>query len=247
MTELTSNTNSQFKTFLGLTESKGIKSEKMFLLSGSALVREFLQKPGLQIHAEIVMEGLTPLTTKESGARIFKLSKALFEEIDVVGTKFNILVLSLPEVKPWTPALTKSGMTLVTPLGDPGNLGAVIRSAEAFGASQVLLLSEAAHPFLPKSVKASSGSSLRMPLYRGPSLKEFVQTEEVTSRLVGLDMKGIPIKKFEWPQHPYLLVGEEGAGLSGQRIRSISIPMKNVESLNGTIAASIALYEYSQK
>lgn len=247
MTEITSNTNSQFKTFLSLTESKGIKSEKMFLLSGSSLVREFLAKPNLQIHAEIIMEGMNSRTTKESGARIFKLSKNLFEEMDVVGTKFNILVLALPEVKTWSPTLTSSGLTLVTPLGDPGNLGAVIRSAEAFGASQVLLLSEAAHPFLPKSVKASSGSSLRIPLYRGPSLKEFVQNEELGGRLVALDMKGIPLKKFEWPQNPYLLVGEEGAGLNGQRIRSVSIPMKNVESLNGTIAASIALYEYSQK
>ena len=87
MTDITSNTNSQFKTFLSLTESKGLKKEGQFLLSGKALVAEFLENPHLQnniqIMAEILMEGMTTLTSKASGAKVYKLSKALFEEIDV--------------------------------------------------------------------------------------------------------------------------------------------------------------------
>ena len=243
MTEITSSTNQQFKTFLSLTESKGLKKEKLFLLSGKNLLQEFLAKPSLKIVAELLGEGLKPQT---SGLKTFKLSKDLFAQLDVLGTHAPILVLEQPEIQEWTIDMSLSGLTVATPLGDPRNLGALVRSCEAFGIKKMILLQESANPFLPKSVKASAGSVCRMSFHRGPDLKEF--SNHRISNLMGLDMKGLALRDFQWPKNGILLLGEEGPGLpKNSNMKTISIPTESVESLNATIAASIALYDYHSK
>ena len=123
------------------------------------------------------------------------------------------------------------------PLGDPSNLGALIRSAEAFGVSKVVLLEEAAHPFHPKAMRAASGATLRIPLYRGPALKD------LKVEMIALDLQGENIYEFQWPADFRFLVGEEGPGLAAAEVpRRVSIPMqKNAESLNAVVAASVAL------
>lgn len=246
MTDITSNTNQQFKIFLSLTESKGLKKENLFLLSGQNLVREFLTRPELKLTAEILMDGMTATTSEKLGSKIFKLSKELFNQIDVLGTHSPILVLEQPVLSEWTLAESIKELTVATPLGDPGNLGALVRSAEAFGIKNMILLQESANPFLPKSVKASAGSVCRMSFHKGPRLQDFVQLK--IANLMGLDMKGLSLKEFQWPQDGVLLVGEEGSGLpKNPNMKTLSIPTEKVDSLNATVAASIALYDYYSK
>jgi TrmH family RNA methyltransferase len=232
--------NASFKKFLSLTASKGLKKEGVFLLSGENLIREFLKQPRPKIHCELVTAKLAPLV-KGADAKIARLAPELFAEIDTLGTHFNILVLEQPPMARLETDVLQhykpQGIELVAPIGDPGNLGALIRSCEAFGVSRVILTEEAAHPFLPKSVKASAGSVLRLPLSRGPSLGEF------PDHCIALAMDGMPIDDFSWPSSGLLAVGEEGRGLGDkarfkQRIR---IPTQGVESLNAAVAASIAL------
>jgi TrmH family RNA methyltransferase len=206
-------------------------------LSGEKLIREFLKKPHLKIIHEILAPGQTALLP---GAAAVQFSSSLFAQIDVLGTHFNILVLEQPAVPVLTPeemtAYRPNGIELVAPLGDPGNLGALIRSCEAFAVPRVILSREAAHPFLPKAVKASAGSILRVPLARGPALAEF------PASCIALDMEGDSIDSFNWPSQGLLLVGEEGPGFSAARFPTrIRIPTSGVESLNVVVAASIAL------
>lgn len=239
---ITSPTNSLFKKILSLTESKGLKNEGIFILSGKNLVQEFLRRPILPIESEVYCEGQTPqLELKKQ----VQLSKELFKLIDVMGTHSPILVLQQPELKNWNPEKSVAGLTLLTPLGDPSNLGALIRSAEAFSVAKVVLLRESANPFLPRSVKASAGSVSRITMEKGPSLHEL---ENFPGELIGLEMKGRSLAGFKWPEKSLLLIGEEGAGLPElSRLQRISIPTQKVESLNATVAASIALYDFSQK
>lgn len=237
MLEIESAQNETFKKLLSLTSSKGLKEEGLFLLSGEKLIREFLKNPQLTIAFEIVTTGLHALT---SATPHVQMPPALFAQIDVLGTHFNILVLAQPPILTLTKSdlqtYTPSGIELVAPIGDPGNLGALIRSCEAFAIPRVILSREAAHPFLPKSVKASAGSILRVPLARGPALAEFPNT------CIALDLEGISINEFVWPEKALLLVGEEGPGFSAAEFPTrIRIPTTGVESLNVVVAASIAL------
>src|SRR5580698_262810 len=151
--------NETFKKLLSLTSAKGLKEEGLFLLCGEKLIREFLQKPHLEIIYEILPPELEPVT---AAGKHIQLAAGLFDQTDVLGTHFNILVLKQPDI----PILTAQdisgykpgGIELVVPTGDPGNLGALIRSCEAFAVLRVILTREAAHPFLPRAVKASAGS-----------------------------------------------------------------------------------------
>jgi TrmH family RNA methyltransferase len=128
------------------------------------------------------------------------------------------------------------GIEVVMPVGDPGNLGALIRSCEAFAVPRAILTQEAAHPLLPKAVKASAGSVLRLPMLHGPALFEFPDS------CIALDTDGTPLDDFDWPANGLLVVGEEGPGFSAKKFkRRIRVPTQNVESLNVVVAASIAL------
>jgi TrmH family RNA methyltransferase len=229
--------NETFKKLLSLTSSKGLKEEGLFLLSGEKLIREFLNKPHLNIVLEIKTPHQEPLA---EGAKIVELPPPLFDQIDTLGTHFNILVLEQPPVPTLTMAEVASyapgGIEVVAPIGDPGNLGALIRSCEAFAVPRVILSREAAHPFLPKSVKASAGSVLRVPMARGPALSDF------PSSSIALDQNGVSIDEFIWPSQGLLLLGEEGPGLDATKFQTrIRIPTTSVESLNVVVAASIAL------
>jgi tRNA G18 (ribose-2'-O)-methylase SpoU len=231
--------NEQFKKLLSLTVSKGLKKEGLFLLSGEDLIREFLAKPRFKIHCELVTRKLNPLTA-QADVKVLQLTQDLFDQIDVVGTGFNIFVVEQPDLRILDDRvlqnLKPAGLVLVVPTGDPRNTGALIRSAEAFGAAQVILTEEAAHPFLPHSIKASAGSVLRIDLARGPALKFFPPT------CLALAMDGVLLDDFTWPKDGFLVVGEEGKGLGTARFTTtLSIPMEGVESLNAVVAASVAM------
>jgi TrmH family RNA methyltransferase len=243
MLKIESPQNDTYKKLLSLTTSKGLKKEGLFLLSGEKLIREFLKKPNMPLVHEIMGPHAQPVQTDVS--KQLQFSAELFAELDVLGTHFNILVLEQPAIAAIDMALHQPhGIEVVIPIGDPGNLGALLRSCEAFGVQHVILTQESAHPFLPKSVKASAGSVLRLSLSRGPALAEF------PTNCIALDMDGAVINDFIWPKSGLLVVGEEGPGLSNGKSRftkHIRIPTQGVESLNVVVAASIALADRARK
>ena len=242
-----SSQNPVFKKVFSLVASKGIKKERLFLVSGEKIIQEFLQSPNLEIVHEVKTPKHASLNSCDS---VIDFSKELFDKIDVLGTHFNILVLRLPEI----PCLSldqvsgyaPKGLEVMCPVGDPGNLGALIRSCDAFGVSRLLLTEEAANPFLPKSVKASAGSVLRLPIISVPTLASFSEKQN-SSNIFALDMSGKSIEQLNFPSNLLLVLGQEGLGISEcDFINKISIPTANVESLNVVVASSIALFHISR-
>lgn len=214
---------------------------------GEKLIHEFLKNPKYKIKSEIVHEDLKPLSTTIQSSQkitIFKLSKSLFNEIDFLGTHFNLLVLELPDLPDIEVGFNKKphGLEVLTPLGDPSNLGALIRSAVAFNVSKIILSSEAANPFLPKSIKASAGAIFQAEIFK--SKENISALAKQCGHLWGLDMKGESIETFSWPHDMRLLIGEEGRGLPDIKMDKLMIPTGPVESLNATVAASLAFYKW---
>ncbi len=247
MIEISSKTNEHFRRWSDLSSARGIKKHKEFILMGEKLITEFLAKPGFKIKAEIIHEELQPLTTaiKTTRVPLFKLPKALFNEIDIVGTHFNLLVLEPLEVPLLDTAKAPQGLELVCPLGDPANLGALARSAMAFGASKLLLSEESCSPYHPKALKASAGALLKLPVFKIGKLADYLQNND---EVFALDMKGENVAKFPWPNDLRLVIGEEGPGFSGYKgLKKLSVPADSVESLNATVAASIALFCYANR
>jgi len=236
-TLIQSETNDRFKLWKSLLTSKGIKKEGTAILSGKKLIQEYLLKYSNQIVAELRLEKQPAVSL----APQFILSANIFSELDELGTHFNLLVIKTPELPKWKDDL-KSGMVLFLPLGDPSNLGAAIRSAHSFQVDQIVLLQESANTYLPKTIKSSAGSVFSAPLYIGPTLSQ------LPMEVIALDQSGKSLPDFQWPKLSYLVVGEEGPGLKGLQIqKKVTIPIENVESLNATVATSIALYDWKIK
>jgi TrmH family RNA methyltransferase len=134
-------------------------------------------------------------------------------------------------------------------LQDPGNLGTILRSAEAFGAAGIFLTEGTVSPYNSKVLRGSAGSIFRLPFLR-------VSSEELIPLLRGSGVRlvatsshlGTPLPQISWALPLAIFIGNEGAGLSREIAREMDetlvIPQAApVESLNAGVAASIVLYE----
>lgn len=239
--------NDNFKIWKLLDNSKGIKKHQCFFLMGERLIREFLKNPQFKILAEVMGPDHRPLTEGKAFDQVpkYQLTKELFEEVDSIGTHFNLLLLALPEI-PEGNLEKPQNLELVLPLGDPSNLGAAVRSACAFGIKKIHLPNEAANPFHPKAVKASAGAVLQVQFRKTSSLKELL-SEAGRKDLFTLGLHGENMVRFQWPKDLFLVAGEEGPGLPEHHYPQIHIPIQNVESLNAAASVSLACYSYSNQ
>ena len=132
---------------------------------------------------------------------------------------------------------------------DPGNLGTIIRSAEAFSAGGIILGEGTVSPFNPKVVRASAGSVFRLPLARTRLPDMLKRMKERGLRLMATSShKGTPLGLATLSGPLAIFIGREGAGLSRDLIKAmdevVAIPQApQVESLNVGVAVSILLYE----
>jgi TrmH family RNA methyltransferase len=139
---------------------------------------------------------------------------------------------------------------------NPGNIGTLIRSADAFGASFVLVTGHAADPYDPRSVRASAGSLFGPPVVRAPShgpVLSWLSTPGPRPLLVATDEHGeVEIADADLTGPLVLLVGNETAGLStawrDAADLTVRIPITGTaSSLNAASAATVALYEVARQ
>jgi tRNA G18 (ribose-2'-O)-methylase SpoU len=141
----------------------------------------------------------------------------------------------------------------------PGNIGTLIRSADAFGARGVIVTGHAADVYDPKSVRASTGSLFSLPVVRAPSHRPVLdwitalRHRDVAARLVGADENGdLDIAEYDFTRPTVVLVGNETTGLSSAWRDAcdhlVRIPMAGTaSSLNAATAASVVLYESARQ
>ena len=252
VTKITSAQNENYKFWRELKSAKAIRDSNSFFLMGEKLIHEFLKiserndvTARFTILSEVYPEDSHPLTN--GSVKKFSLTPSLFKELDVVGTHFNLLLIKFSDFRKVDLNEKPKGLEVVAPLGDPGNMGALIRSALAFNVKKMILTKESCHPFHPRALKASAGASLHM---------NFSYSEESFASLATsrddhfLDRGGKNIFKFQWPANLRLWIGEEGPGISKisakNSERILSIPTVGVESLNATVAASLAISEWAR-
>lgn len=231
---IVSRENERFKLLSSLSSSRGIKKNGRALFGGKKIIEEALKNP--RVHPEaFIASGSVPVETL-STIPLWRFSGELFQELDVSGTGSPLLLVRTPEIPLW---IEKIGSCLFLPLSNPENLGSAIRSASAFGFQKIVLLKEAAHPFLPATIRASAGEIFRVELFTGPSV-----TELKAPNLVILDGNGMDIRKAAFPADVSLLIGMEGTGVPPNlKAQRIALPMeKGINSLNASAAASIAMF-----
>jgi tRNA G18 (ribose-2'-O)-methylase SpoU len=245
--EINSRHNHDFQAFLKILKGQGVKKQGLAFFSGPKQVSEILREfpehcEGLIFSAKHLM----PEDILSRKLQTYSLTAELFRKVDAFGTNHPVLIVRVPVFPTWDAGASSTGCTLLIPFQDPSNVGAVIRSAAAFGVTDLVVLKEAAHPFHYKSTRAGGSALFRVPIFDGPSIQEL---GSAIFPIITLSADGEDIHNFNFPESFCLLPGIEGPGLPPdlRHLKSLSIPMeRGVESLNAALATGIALYEWQR-
>jgi TrmH family RNA methyltransferase len=225
-------------------------------IEGVKLIEEALRS-GQHLDSVFFSESARPLAEKllpQIGARTetLVLPNALFNSIVPSDAPQGVAALLKLPVFSSGQLLDRSGggpIVVAAGLQDPGNLGTILRSAEAFGAAGIFLTEGTVSPYNSKVLRGSAGSVFRLPFLQISSLKLIPLLRARGVRLLATSSHhGTPLPQVSWTLPLAIFIGNEGAGLSRELTRqmdeTLAIPQASqVESLNAGVAASIVLYE----
>lgn len=211
------------------------------LLEGRRLVQDALAR-GMKPQAAAA----TPGYDEEHGLVDFPhiiLEDRLFVRIADTKTPQGILAFFPVPWAPFEKILEHEKIIILDGLQDPGNVGTIIRTAEAFGFTAVLVTEGTASPFSPKAIRASMGSSLGLDI---AGIRE-EDAKRLPHKIISLAPHGsMSLDHEAFSGRTAICLGQEGAGVSRQMLSlscaTVSIPMKGkVESLNVSIAGAIVM------
>src|SRR6202142_2955633 len=200
--------------------------------------------------ARPLAEKLLPQISERTEALI--LPNALFNSI--VPSEAPQGVAALLKLQPFTSSqlldrADHGPLIIASGLQDPGNLGTIFRSAEAFGAAGIFLTEKTVCPYNWKVLRASAGSIFRLPFLQIASAELLPLLRAHGVRLLATSSHaGTPLPQVSWTLPLAIFIGNEGAGIPRELMREmdeiLAIPQASqVESLNAGVAASIVLYE----
>lgn len=243
---ITSLQNPKVKVLRQLHHGKGRRQQQQFLLEGTHLVQEAIAT-GWPLDCVWCTEAWAAAHPDLAAAvEITLASEAVIIAIATTQTPDGVVaVAACPEAQP--PALPRQLGVLLLNLQDPGNVGTLIRSAVAFGADGVWLSGDSVDPYHPKLVRATAGQWLRQPPQVVPDMAMWLgQCRAAGIQIVatGMASTATPVWDVDWRRPTLIVLGNEGAGVSGEWEQWLQVPMQTeVESLNVAIAGSVVLYE----
>ena len=183
---------------------------------------------------------------RQSADEVFELEASVLA--DVAPTRNPQGVLAIAEEPQWPEWSAEGGVALwLDRIQDPGNVGAIIRSAAGLGAEAVLLSPECADPYGASAVRGSAGSVFRIPVGRDVGLAGvMVGVRDSGGEVWATDSLGDKIDGWQPPKPCLLLIGAEGVGLDPDIADladgTVAIPMsRGIESLNVAVATGILL------
>lgn len=251
---LTSLQNPLVKYVRKLHQGKGRRAQGQFLLEGTHLVQEALQAqyPLAVVCCTPVWESRYPDLQGALMAHAARFERVSPEVLAAIATTVNpdgVVAVAPHRAPAAAPAALTLGLAVET-LQDPGNLGALIRSATAVAADGLWLSADSVDPEHPKVLRASAGQWFRLPIAVTSDLATQVnQWRQQGVQVLGTSAQGaLDYWAVDFCQPTVIVLGNEGAGLSeavqAQVSQQVKIPMNpTVESLNVAIAGTLLLYE----
>jgi RNA methyltransferase, TrmH family len=225
-------------------------------LEGMHLVVEALRS-GLELTTVFITHGheslLENLNLAES-VELLSVPPDVLASAVTTESPQPIAALASPRNWAWDALLTPQTLLVVlSGIQDPGNLGTILRSAEAFGATGAICLAGTVSRWNPKAMRASAGSVFRLPTLTASESKCFERLKAAGIRTLATSShQAQPLGSHELTGPVAIVIGSEGSGLSpelaAQCNARITIPCPGpVESLNAAVAASVLLYEASRQ
>ena len=229
------------------------------LLDGAHLVREaraaslrFESVAAAVSHlAAATEEGILAHELERDGVDVVAVDDQVFSAMSPVHTPSGIVAIAHRHPTSGAAIFERARLfaLVVADVQDPGNLGSLLRVAEAGGATGVIVCGESANPFSWKAVRGSMGSVLRLAIARSQSLEQTMTEirEAGANTIAAVPRDGWDPDAVDWSGRIALLLGGEGPGLDARVVagcnQRVSVPMEPpVESLNVAAAGAILVY-----
>ncbi len=258
MERITSKDNEKVKLLARLQNSRRAREELgLFAVEGVRLAQEVLGG-NLAVQQAFATDSAAKRyaaiwdTLCQRAKAAFLIAESLEEKISAVRSPQGIYcICGMPRRMQQDIPRSGGKFLALDRLQDPGNLGTIIRTADAFGASGIILGGECADCFSPKVVRSTMGGVFRLPVWKTPDLAgtlAMLSREGFACFGAALDETAIQLGQAIFPERTVAVVGNEGNGISPEVLaacqQTLYIPMKGkAESLNAGVAASLILWE----
>ncbi|MGV3486965.1 MAG: TrmH family RNA methyltransferase [Tuberibacillus sp.] len=246
MKSIQSSQNPSYKEWKKLLKRKGREKAGLYLVEGPHLVSEALKETGM-VSALILDENFES-EAFQVDFPVFQLTEPLFRELCATETPQGVIaVCKMPKTQ--IPEEAKR-LLLIDAVQDPGNLGTLIRTADAAGMDGIILGTGTVDPYNDKVLRSAQGSHFHIPIVQ-QSLKEVIfELKEKNIPIVGTALNGKVLgsdSDIQGSEAFALIVGNEGEGVRPEVLQmtdiNIKIPMYGrAESLNVAVAAGILMY-----
>lgn len=255
MTHLASRQNPKIKLIRALTKRKGRHKEGLFVVEGIRHVGAAVESGALLEFLLYAPELLSndyaqSLVATATNTPVYTTTSEIFTSLAAKDNPSGLLAVACQALTPLdrlTPQTFPLGVALVAPQ-DPGNLGAILRTIDALGASGLILLDGGVDPFHPTAVRASMGALFWKPVVTGAFTDFTAWTQRHQYHLYGSSAKGShDFTEINYRSPAILLLGSERHGLDADQLALceavVRIPMQGKStSLNLAVAAGILLY-----
>lgn len=251
--------NARLKDLRRALAAPGRKAGRVAGIEGPNLVVEAL-RAGLKIDCVFVAESMQKWVQAlrlPAETEVLIVPSGILTAILATETPQPVAALVRPPEWTWAHVSPKAKHTplvmVLAGLQDPGNLGTILRSAEAFGATGVVSLPGTVSAWNPKAVRASAGSVFRVPVLAATAAECFANLRKAGVKIAAAMARAEQsIDRMDLGQATALVIGNEGSGiakeLAAQADVSVTVPCPGpVESLNAAMAASVLLYEASRQ
>ncbi|MDP3387976.1 MAG: RNA methyltransferase [Eubacteriales bacterium] len=249
---LLSNDNAKIKTARALLSKKGRDQYGMFLAEGEILVKEYLTYSDFIAYI-LISENASHNLPDMASFEHYLVKDSVFNTISSTQNSQGILAVVRKRTYDMAEIASSELIFFADAIQDPGNMGTIIRSCDAFGAKSIIYNKGCVDIFNPKTIRASMGSLNRLSHIRTESNTETLKTltdngYTIFSAVVDSNVYLESIKEF---QKAVIVVGNESKGIDKDIISksdiSFSIKMNgSIESLNAGVAASICLYHFAR-
>jgi TrmH family RNA methyltransferase len=250
MESVTSAANPLVKELRRATGRGSLTAEGLCIAESIHLLEEALRS-GCQVPTILLAESAQSKASAFPGQKTVILPDNLFQTITTTEASQGVIALVKPPA--WPLDRIFQGQSLVAVLDgiqDPGNVGAIVRAAEAFGATGAIFMKGTSSPHNPKTLRASAGSLFRLPYVTGLDAAATVAALRKQKLVIHAAMPWTGsehlAEETDFSRRCAIVVGSEGRGVS-QEVRDaadyVAIPTSGVESLNAGVAAAILLYE----
>lgn len=204
-------------------------------------------------HAATVIDEIAAVSN-----RVASVSEKLLESVSYTKTPQGIIVLAQrpasSEARLTASLNANSLLVVLHQINNPVNVGAILRTAEAAGASGVITTKNTSDPYSPKSLRGAMGSAFRLPIWTGPDYSEMIvwcRQRGLTTVCADVEVN-VAYTQLDWTKPSALLLGPESTGFTDEELteanQRVSIPMKGAaESLNVSVAAGVLLFEAARQ